>query len=147
MAGNQGTLAISDSQRPEIQKLQGRGAVHILCGVLGSLAHGPILGSQFASFLKGMQSEMPDVFHVFGDDPERHVRALVPNVLTVLEGGRYVVQKEGLKKLSERLKAESGWDLSETKPENWILAAVFVHYRGSVRPPSPKADPAYSACR
>lgn len=143
MAGNQGTLEITDGYRKHIQTLRGAGVVHILCGMLGSLAHQPVQGSQLVAFIKAMQGEMPEVFHVFGDDPEDHVRALVPEVLTRLEGGRYSVNKEGHGKFRDRLSAVSGRDLSEKNPANWILAAVFVRFRGSMRPSAP--DPMLEA--
>jgi hypothetical protein len=133
MAGSVPSLEITGLQREALRRFKGLNPAQILCGTLASHTHESILGHQFVAFLRVMQQEVPDVFGVFGDDPEAHVRALVPKVLAPLQGGRYTVLTEGLAEVKARLQSECARDLQSL----WLIGALFVQYRGSVRPPPP----------
>jgi hypothetical protein len=134
------TLDLSDRQRGALLKLKGMRAKYILWGMFNSLMHAPISGSRMAAFIRAMQERMPEVFHVFGDDPEEHIRAFVPKVLAECGDGTYEVREEGLKKLQKQIKDETGLDLSHANSATWILSALFVQFRGSIRPPKRTAQ-------
>jgi len=143
------TLEISDRQRKAFLKLKGMHAKHILWGIFNSLMHAPIPRPRMVAFIRAMQEQIPEVFQVFGDDPEEHLRAFVPKVLAECEEGTYEVREEGLEKLQKQLKDETGLDLSHSNSATWILSALFVQFRGSIRPPArtPQADAASAVAK